>query len=349
MSMLKQREFLPSPTAGGAHSRSNEAAPAAPTAAENPLQTFEQLRDQIRDRVEGVARHYHHGLYLAGRGGTSKTYTVEESLKRTGTPWILRSGHMTPLGLFSVLENYPDHVVVLDDVGGMFRAPEARQILLAALGGPLGASRPVSYVRDKKNKTVLFNGGIIAISNLPLAQDPVLNALRSRIPCVEFEPTDDQVAAFMLQLAGQGHLDVGANECIEVARFVIHESTACDHRLDLRDFTKAVQDFRQCRDGHAKTRWQDLVRSGLRHRLVRISPPSKAEQMEEECRLAERLTAKYPGRNQRADRDHEWRDRTGKSPDTMYRHLRKAQARRSRWRSTVGAPVCKSAKMQICS
>jgi hypothetical protein len=141
---------------------------------------------------------------------------------------------MTPMGFFKLLAMYPQHTLILDDVTELFKKVEARQIFLAALDGEPGQARPVHYVSHKTQGVVQFSGGIIAISNLPLKDDPVLNALKSRIVPLEHEPSDEHLAAFMLQLAEQAHGDMTPDQCQEVVQFLIAEQTASEQRLDLR-------------------------------------------------------------------------------------------------------------------
>jgi hypothetical protein len=290
---------------------------------EKQLAQYELRLDQIRDRTDGVAQGDQTGFYLVGRGGTGKTFTVRDTVERINKPWIFRNARMTPMGLFELLGKFPSHTVVLDDVGELFKKVEAQQIFLAALDGEPGKPRVVTYVRSDRQETVQFSGGIIAISNMPLRQDPVLNALRSRVITLEFEPTDEQLAAFMRHLAKKSYKDVTPAECGAVVEFIIAESKNCDQRLDLRHMTKALGDYRQWRDGRARTAWQDLVRSSLRQEIVANEHTVFGMQKERQCQIALELAAKYPGRHGKQSRDAEWTARTQTSPDAYYRSVRK--------------------------
>jgi hypothetical protein len=90
-------------------------------------------------------------------------------MKSANKPWELRNARMTPMGLFSLLGEFPDRTIVLDDVGELFKSAGALQILLAALDGEPRTPRAVTYVKDGFQEVIQFSGGIIAISNLPLA------------------------------------------------------------------------------------------------------------------------------------------------------------------------------------
>jgi hypothetical protein len=84
------------------------------------LDEFESMLDLIRDRTRSVAEGYQVGAYLVGRPGSSKTYTVKETLERLDAPWTYRNCRMSPMGLYCLLEEHPEHTVVLDDIHTLF-------------------------------------------------------------------------------------------------------------------------------------------------------------------------------------------------------------------------------------
>ena len=83
---------------------------------------------------------------------------------------------------------------------------------------------PFTYKTKDKDLSVPFSGAIVAISNVPMRCDPLARALGSRIVFLEHEPTDDEVAAFIRHLAAKGFMDLNADECAEVAEFIISEN-----------------------------------------------------------------------------------------------------------------------------
>lgn len=254
----------------------------------------------IRDRVGSVAHRYHTACYLVGRPGTSKTYTVKEELQRLDMPWVYQNARMTPMGLFGFLADHPEHIIVLDDIASLFKNDQAIQVFLAALGGEPGKPRTVTYKSKDEEHKILFQGGIVAISNVALRHDPLARALGSRLTMLEHEPTDDQIGAFMRRLALEGFEDLSPEECLEVVEFVIAETRDFDQRLDLRHLTKAWQDYRQVGHGKAQTPWRDLVRTSL-HKLPTepILPFSKREDIELQVQLVKELAEKYPNDTQR--------------------------------------------------
>ena len=282
---------------------------------------FESKVRLIRDRVVSVANGYQTGVYIVGRPGTSKSFTVKKELEQLGKPWVIKNARMTPMGLFEFLADHPEHVIVLDDITSLFKNEQALQILLAALDGQPGEPRLVTYKSKDRDERISFTGSIIAISNIPLRHDPLARALGSRVVMLEHEPTDEETAAFIRDLASQGHADLSPDECLEVAEFLITETRAMDQRLDLRHLTKAWQDYRQATHGDALTAWQDLVRSSLQKRIAEpVRVICKDEDKDNQRQIVRELKEKFP--NDRHSQLAEWPH--GKS--TFYKRLKEVAA-----------------------
>jgi hypothetical protein len=261
---------------------------------------FDRKLQIIRDRVNSVVHCYHTACYVVGRPGTSKTFTIKQALEDLEVPWQYRNARMTPMGMFNFIAEYPEHILVLDDIGTLFKNDQALQILLAALDGDPGKSRLVTYKSKDENLKVWFSGGMIVISNTALRHDPLARALGSRVTILEHEPNDDEIAAFMRHLALKGYKDLSVEECSQVADFVIAETRGSSQRLDLRHLTKAWEDYRQCRDGKAETPWQVLVQTSLQKLLTEtILPLSKHDEIEHQRQMVKELSHKYPGDTRR--------------------------------------------------
>lgn len=261
----------------------------------DPLTAFNRKLQLIGDRVRGVALAFYAATYIVGRPGTGKTITAKDTLKELGVPWVHRNSRMTPMGLYSFLEEHPDHSIVLDDVSTLFKSDMAMQILLAALDGPPGEPRTIMYKSLDEDTRFEFSGGIIAISNVPLRSDPLARALGSRVISLEHEPSDDELTAFMRDQASKGCDGLTIDECQMVVEFVIAETRAFDLRLDLRHAVKAWQDLKQFKAGKALTPWQDLVRSSLRKPISEpAAPMSKKEELELDRQKVRDAIRKFP-------------------------------------------------------
>jgi hypothetical protein len=288
---------------------------------ESLLESFEARLQLIRDRVRSVAEGYHTAAYLVGRPGTSKTFTVKEELGRLGVPFLIRNSRMSPMGLFELLEENPEHIIVLDDIASLFNHKQALQILMAALDGDPEQPRTITYKTKDENRKVEFAGGIIAISNVPLREDHLARAVASRVVQLEHEPTDQEIAAFMRRLAADGYKDLSPDQCQEVVEFVVEETRAYDERLDLRHLTKAFEDRRQWEDDNCESPWEDLVRTSLRKIAIEDEdrPISKKEDIARQREQVAEAIKLFPG-----DVDKQM-DFTGLKKSTFYKRRREVE------------------------
>ena len=176
------------------------------------LRNLERKFQLVRDRVVGVARRQcgQYGLILLGPGGIGKNHTVQAELGRLRVPYRLLNTHWTPLSLFSTLAQHPDCIHVLDDVEEVLCERTALGVLRSATwpcrkdrGG--NEERVVTWSARGKTQEVVFRGGIIVISNRPLASMPELKALATRLTPVHLEVTDEEIAALMRHVAASGY------------------------------------------------------------------------------------------------------------------------------------------------
>jgi len=297
---------------------------------------YEELQRQlsvIRDRVRGVFYQQTNGLYLFGRAGTSKTFTVRQTLDTLAASHEYHRGHLTPLGLFDLIAANRDRTIVLDDVSSIFNQPIGLQLLLAALGSSHDGSRVrmVRYKTARGDCSIPFSGGIIAITNLALDghHHEILAAIRDRMYMINYEPTDEQVEALIHTIAHQGIRGVLPERCRMVAHFLLEECKRREIRPSVRLFVdKALPDYALWESGRTETHWRDLVVSELEQQLVEIQHPQRdlrrTEQMEAERRIAQDIFMSYSSRKERIE---QWQRSTAalfghaKSQAAFYRRL----------------------------
>ena len=240
-------------------------------------------------------------------------------------PYHYHDGHLTPMGLFDLLGEQYDRVIVLDDVSEIFAQKIALQILLAALGNQPDeqGTRVVKYRRHgSKEETVHFEGGIVMISNLEISTGPVLQALKSRVHYLCYQPTDQQIAAMMRAIAAKGWRSLSPAECLEVAEFLIAESQRLNCQLDLRLLVdKAFPDYLQHQNGDAETHWKDLIVTTLEAKLIHLqhTEPAKASRQAtkgKEQQLVREIMAEYQSREEQIAA---WEAITKKSQRAFYR------------------------------
>jgi hypothetical protein len=189
------------------------------------LASLQHKLGQIRDRTRGVVEGYDNGFYLWGEGGTSKSFTVEQTLKELGKPFKLTNSRLTGKGLFELLRDAPDSVHVLEDVETLFSDKNSFGVLRSALWGQTNESglqeRPVTWQTARLRDEFIFTGGIILLANCRLDDIPQLRAIKTRIACLRFSPSFEEIAALMRHIATKGHrlgrYQLPPEDCLEVA------------------------------------------------------------------------------------------------------------------------------------
>jgi len=295
------------------------------------LESLRRKQSLIKDRIRAVVHQQSNGVYLHGRPGVSKTYLVKTTLETLGQRYAYSNGHLTPVGLFELIEANPQSVIVLDDVTMIFGQPKALQILLAALGTSHDGSRTrtIRYKTAKTDRVVFFEGSIVAISNLSLGEhnDHVLQAVQDRVHVMSYEPTDDEIEAQIYEIAGTSPRSTPTDKAIEVASFLLDECRSIGIRPSLRLFVdKALADFKLWQDGNSESHWHDLVRSSVRQMVIPqqhgLRDMSRKDQMAAERKLVAEICATYCSRPERLEA---WKHRTGKSQSAFYRHFRELE------------------------
>ncbi len=242
-----------------------------PTEDDLHLAAYEAKLQLVRDYTKGVALGFSNGFFLHGTGGIAKSYTVLGELQRLGIDYKLFNSRMSGRGLFEALAEYPAAVHVLEDMERLTKDRDAQGILRSACWGQRGddgkQKRTISWVTARGVESIVFNGGIVMLSNRPLDDLPELRAIKTRISHLHLEVSDAEIAAQMRRLATKGYRHDGkemtADEAETVCDFVILESQSKLCHLDMRLLDNAFRDFLQWRSGHSSCHWQTLVGTRL--------------------------------------------------------------------------------------
>ena len=145
---------------------------------------------------------------ITGEGGLGKSYTVTKALKAAGlkdisdllpgtvvaprTAFRVVKGFSTAKGLFRVLFENKNSIIVLDDCDSVLKDADALNLLKGALDSY--DKRIISWNTnindDGLPRTFQFEGGVIFISNM--STDKISQAIRSRSMNVDLSMTTDQ-------------------------------------------------------------------------------------------------------------------------------------------------------------
>jgi hypothetical protein len=180
----------------------------------------------------------------------------------------------------------------LEDCERITKDPDAQGVLRSALWAQPGHDRLVTWTTATDGKEpVTFRGGLILISNRPLANLPELNALATRIVVHRLEITEAELAALMRKLASEGFKIKGKPRiapevCLQVTEYLLSECQAAGCPLDLRLQQKSFQTYLQSEAGLCKTHWRDIVAATVRQATHQFS--HEANNLSQEEQLAER-------------------------------------------------------------
>ena len=164
-----------------------------------------QLVDLVADGTQA-------SVLITGEGGLGKTYTVMKTLAAAGFQDKLNvmgdseegtvvsglklyrvvKGYSTPKGLYRMLYENQNSIVVFDDCDSVFKDPDAVNLLKGALDS--SEDRWISWNSSKLEedlpRSFKFTGGVIFISNLAMGR--IDQAIRSRSMCVDLGMTTDE-------------------------------------------------------------------------------------------------------------------------------------------------------------
>ncbi len=303
------------------------------------LESLECKLQLIRDRVQGVAQGYYNGFFLWGEGGTSKSFTIEDTLNRLQVPYKVTNSRVTGKGLYDVLKAHPDTVHLIEDAETMSRDRNAHGVLRSALWGQTGPDgrqkRVVCWQTAHESDEFEFNGGIILVANRNLDDMAELRAVKTRIPCLQYVATNEEVGALMRQIAAKGHrhgpYTLSPQRCLEVVGVITQFGSRLGRNLDLRLLVNTFNDRVQYENGAALTHWRDLLESRMREQVVVPSRGVRAERKNKELEVL-RQVAHLPA----PERLARWVQETGKSQAALYRRLAELGHDNSHFLSSCG-------------
>ncbi|MGO8750599.1 MAG: hypothetical protein ACLQNE_32015 [Thermoguttaceae bacterium] len=265
----------------------------APVAPHRPPTTLEERQRLLAHHVRLTARGMSNGLAVYGsRGGLGKTKVVLETLKEEGVSPLVLNGHITPLSLYSNLQQRPDAVLFLDDADSLFRNLAALGILRSALWGENNEKRLVTYNSSqlKIPASFFFTGRVIfAVNTLP-TRNNAFAAMLSRVDQFELSASNEEVLDLMRRLAVQGFEgQLTPDECQEVVDFIAEFSAT--RELSLRLLEPSFRKVIYARE--VGVDWRQLVASQL-HEIGRTAAPRVSDSRVYDMDCLRQVVQDYP-------------------------------------------------------
>ncbi|HEY7327642.1 MAG TPA: hypothetical protein VH592_08385 [Gemmataceae bacterium] len=243
---------------------------AAASGDENALATLEKKLQVVRDFVTAVAKGFKTGLFLYGSGGVGKSFTVLSQLALLQACYQLFNSRITAKGMFLALKHASDAIHVLEDMERITKDADAQGVLRSALWAQPGHERVITWTTATEGmQRVVFRGGLILISNRPLADMPELRAMATRIEVHRLDVTEAELTAMMNAMASQGYrqqdkLVIGPQECREITEHLLKECRTAGCPLDLRLQQKSFQTYLQWEADLTHCHWRDLIAASVR-------------------------------------------------------------------------------------
>jgi len=192
---------------------------------------FADSLEHLEGLTKGLIKGSFNALFVAGKGGTGKTQTVEDTLQdaglRDGEGYFKNTGSASAIGVYSLLYQHRKDIILFDDSDGALADQDARNLIKAATD----TKKIRKLVWNKKSSNMFdpefedaedfdesddripkyfnFEGRIIFISNLSLNKLDPDKALRTRAFVISINPTPEELLERMEQILHKIPLEDG--------------------------------------------------------------------------------------------------------------------------------------------
>lgn len=192
---------------------------------------YGDVLEHLEGLVTGVIKGAFNALFVAGKGGTGKTQTVEQVLGKhgltDGNGYFKNTGSASASGVYTLLYHHRNDIILFDDSDGALADQDARNLIKAATdtkkSRKLVWNKKSSFIFDPDQedpesyeddlsmapKFFDFKGRIIFISNLPLSKLDPDGALRTRAFVINVDPTDAELFEHMEKILFDIKLEEG--------------------------------------------------------------------------------------------------------------------------------------------
>lgn len=198
------------------------------------IEKIEDLSNMLKFMVKGATN----AVFVAGRGGTGKTQTVEDTLQELGmsdgSGYFKVTGSASPAAIYETLYKNKKGVILFDDCDGALDSQDGRNLIKAATDTK--NVRKVSWLKKSKSyydpdtegdqgdddsesddigdrlpRYFDFSGKVVFISNLNMRKLDPDGALKTRGMMIEMNPTNMEMYEYMSLIYNKVRLS-GTNE-----------------------------------------------------------------------------------------------------------------------------------------
>ncbi len=243
---------------------------ADPSTQSAPPPTYEQKLADLEEILVGVIKkNLSNGVFIGGRGGTGKTYTVEKVLEKLGLQdgkdYFKTTTTASPSAMYQTLFDHRDGVIVFDDADNALDDDEGRNLIKAAtdtkktrklswtkqsnwtydpLKPPANIPSRAMWLANMTEKGMFprsyeFTGKIIFISNKTLDKLDPDGALRTRAFVISLDPSNDEIISYMRKLAPKIKIDGGQLSDVE-RQEVVDEIAKDEDDISIRKLVRGL-------------------------------------------------------------------------------------------------------------
>lgn len=269
----------------------------SPTDAENEIEAkggiekvaYEVQLQHLTVLMKLIIKGASNALFVAGRGGTGKTQTVEAELAKAGLQdgngYFKNTGSASPYGIYTSLFRNRTGIVLFDDCDSALADQEGRNLIKAATDTK--KNRKIAWnkkssimipekdyldmsndyqeeVHDDKGNQLYpssfeFVGRVIFISNLALNKLDPDGAIRTRGYIIEINPTDAEMVDYMAKIAPKIRLENGKSLKQDEIDEVISEIRKSKNKNDI-SLRKLVRGLNIKSEIGDDPMWKDILR-----------------------------------------------------------------------------------------
>lgn len=302
---------------------------------EADVTALEQLKDKldvIKANVRQLIKKRRPSLMVHGPGGLGKTYTVREVLTneglKEGADFVYYNSQISARGLFDRLRDHREALIWIEDSETLFSDKKALGLIRSATGTQDGPRLVTWNVHGDADDRFEFRGSLLVLSNTDLGTSPELEAVKTRIRNLEFNPSRAEIVAKMKEICLAGYRRDGdhltPDECHEVLRF-IQQPRFADVRLSIRDLDNGFIDYLSWKYDDRSMPWQKLLEGHLKGRVI-----AKPKTLKQKLANKEAVAMEIKAMGFHFDKSVElYKERTGEGKDSYYAAIHRAEAKKS--------------------